>query len=84
MADDVDDTARETWSLPGELDALTSAYVRAWDADPRSSFGDAVSVSQPVNLELGPPGLHYHRVIIAPGFEPGAASRLAGKRDGRL
>jgi hypothetical protein len=36
VAGDVHDVAHETWSLPGELDALTSAYVRARDADPKS------------------------------------------------
>jgi phosphoribosylaminoimidazolecarboxamide formyltransferase / IMP cyclohydrolase len=85
VAGEVDDTARETWSLPGELDALTSAYVRARDADPKSSFGDVVAVSQPVSLDLANflAGT-ITDAVIAPGFESGAVSQLAGKRDGRF
>jgi phosphoribosylaminoimidazolecarboxamide formyltransferase/IMP cyclohydrolase len=65
--------------------ALTSAYVRARDADPKSSYGDVVAVSHPVDLELAE---FLHGVvsdgIIAPGFEPGVVAALAAKKSGRF
>jgi phosphoribosylaminoimidazolecarboxamide formyltransferase / IMP cyclohydrolase len=62
---------------------LTSAYVRARDADPKSSYGDMVAVSHPVDAELA--ALLSHVVsdgIIAPGFEPGTVAVLGRKRKG--
>jgi phosphoribosylaminoimidazolecarboxamide formyltransferase/IMP cyclohydrolase len=64
---------------------LTSAYVRARDADPKSSYGDFVAVSHPVDAELA--GFLREVVsdgIIAPGFEPGVVASLAAKRSGRF
>lgn len=82
-------------ALAGDLDAvmtsiygptsspLTSAYIRARDADPKSSFGDFVAVSGPVDAELAD---LLSRVvsdgIIAPGFEPGTVATLAAKKRG--
>jgi AICAR transformylase/IMP cyclohydrolase PurH len=68
----------------GEVDALTSAYLRARDADPRSSYGDFVAVSHPVTTELAE--LLSHMVsdgIVAPGYEPGTVERLGRKKNGR-
>ncbi|NUS12898.1 MAG: phosphoribosylaminoimidazolecarboxamide formyltransferase [Streptomyces sp.] len=65
--------------------ALTSAYVRARDADPKSSYGDFAAVSQPVDEELA--DLLAHVVsdgIIAPGFEPGTVAALSRKKKGRF
>ena len=64
---------------------LLSAYVRARDADPKSSFGDVVALSRPVDLATA----EFLRTVIcdaliAPGFEPGTAAVLAAKRDGRF
>ena len=64
---------------------LLSAYVRARDADPKSSFGDVVALSRPVDLATA----EFLRTVIcdaviAPGFEPGTAGILAAKRDGRF
>lgn len=69
---------------PGSVDPLTSAYVRARDADPKSSYGDFVAVSEPVGPELADV---LSRVvsdgIVAPGFEPGVVATLSRKKKGR-
>src|SRR5580704_12107911 len=44
----LDDTALGTWTSDVAAGLLTSAYVRARDADPKCSFGDMIAVSQPV------------------------------------
>jgi len=78
----LDDAATQAWS-PGVLSPLTSAYLRARDADPKSSFGDIIAVSAPVDSGLA--GFLAGVVadgIIAPGFEPGTADRLAAKKRG--
>lgn len=80
----VDDFLRETWNIPDlPSDSLTSAYVRARDADPKSSFGDVIAVSEPVDHELAD---FLSRTvsdgIIAPGFEPGVVSKLSKKKKG--
>src|SRR5437764_14375313 len=38
-----------------EVGALASAYLRARDADPKSSYGDFAAVSHPVDEELAEP-----------------------------
>jgi phosphoribosylaminoimidazolecarboxamide formyltransferase / IMP cyclohydrolase len=79
----VDDTARQTWGLAANPGPLASAYIRARDADPKSSFGDMIAVSAPVDAELA--SLVRGVVadgIIAPGFEPGTVGVLAGKKRG--
>jgi AICAR transformylase/IMP cyclohydrolase PurH len=68
---------------PSGAGDVTSAYVRARDADPKSSFGDFVAVSHPVNAELAD---FLQRQpcdgIIPPGFEEGVVSTLAAKKRG--
>ena len=64
---------------------LLSAYIRARDADPKSSFGDVAALSRPVDRATA----EFLRTVIcdaviAPGFEPGTAGILAAKRDGRF
>jgi phosphoribosylaminoimidazolecarboxamide formyltransferase/IMP cyclohydrolase len=70
---------------PSQVGPLTSAYVRARDADPKSSYGDFVAVSHPVDLELAS---FLREVvsdgIIAPGFEPGVVAELGLKKSGRF
>lgn len=74
------------WGVgPSAGDGLASAYVRARDADPKSSFGDVAALSRPVDrvtAEL------LRSVIcdavIAPGYEPGVVEMLAAKRGGRF
>ena len=64
-------------------EACSSAYVRARDADPKSSFGDVAALSRPVDLATA----EFLRTVIcdaviAPGFEPGTVGVLAAKRGG--
>jgi phosphoribosylaminoimidazolecarboxamide formyltransferase / IMP cyclohydrolase len=87
LAGRVDATAARIWSLDGVPDGggLLSAYIRARDADPKSSFGDVAALSRPVDRATA----EFLRTVIcdaviAPGFEPGTAGILAAKRDGRF
>lgn len=84
VAGNPDETMREVWGLGnGPVGPLTSAYVRARDADPKCSFGDMIAVSEPVDLELAE---FLARVIsdgiVAPGFEDGALEILSRKKKG--
>lgn len=70
---------------PDSTGPLTSAYVRARDADPKSSYGDFIAVSIPVDAELA--ALLRRLVcdgIIAPGYEPGMVEALSAKQGGPL
>lgn len=81
----IDAAARETWGLAGEVGSMTSAYVRARDADPKSSFGDVIGVSGPVDLELADfLSRTVSDAIVAPGFESGAMAKLAAKKNGKF
>ncbi|ASL18377.1 phosphoribosylaminoimidazolecarboxamide formyltransferase [Mycobacterium intracellulare] len=86
IAGEVDATMRQTWSLgEGVIGSLTSAYVRARDADPKSSFGDMIAVSEPVDEELA--DLLARVVsdgIIAPGFHPGTMQAVTRKKGGKF
>ena len=83
VAGQLDLTAQGTWSPGASPGPLTSAYIRARDADPKSSFGDMIAVSEPVDAELAAfLGGVVADGIIAPGFEPGAAGLLAAKKRG--
>jgi phosphoribosylaminoimidazolecarboxamide formyltransferase / IMP cyclohydrolase len=80
----LDSTAGEAWGVdPRSAGPLTTAYVRARDADPKSSFGDLIAVSHPVDAELAEV---LSRVvsdgIIAPGYHPGTVASLAAKKRG--
>jgi phosphoribosylaminoimidazolecarboxamide formyltransferase/IMP cyclohydrolase len=79
----VDRVARGTWGVDDTTGRLASAYLRARDSDPKSSFGDMIAVSEPVDAELAD---LLSRVIadgiIAPGFEPGTIAALAAKKRG--
>ncbi|GAA2542618.1 hypothetical protein GCM10010435_08030 [Winogradskya consettensis] len=70
---------------PAATGAVTSAYVRARDADPKSSYGDFIAVSEPVDAELAD---LLRRVvsdgIVAPGYEPGVMATLSRKKGGRF
>lgn len=84
VAGSPDETMRDVWGLgAGPVGPLTSAYVRARDADPKCSFGDMIAVSEPVDLELAE---FLARVIsdgiVAPGFEEGALEVLSRKKKG--
>jgi phosphoribosylaminoimidazolecarboxamide formyltransferase / IMP cyclohydrolase len=84
LAGAVDATAARIWRVDEAADgSLLSAYVRARDADPKSSFGDVVALSRPADTATA----EFLRTVIcdaviAPGFEPGTVGILAAKRGG--
>ncbi len=86
VAGAVDPVAAATWRVGPEADnTLASAYVRARDADPKSSFGDVAALSRPVDL----PTADLMRsvicdAVIAPGYESGVVAKLSGKQGGRF
>jgi len=67
------------------VSGVASAYLRARDADPKSSYGDFAAVSRPVDAGLA--GLLAGVVcdgIIAPGYDPGTVATLSRKKNGRF
>ena len=86
MAGPVDDVAAGLYGVDqASVGALTSAYVRARDADPKCSYGDFAAVSHPVDAELAAllTGLVCDG-IIAPGYAPGTVATLSRKKNGRF
>ncbi|MFG2820479.1 phosphoribosylaminoimidazolecarboxamide formyltransferase [Kitasatospora sp. NPDC048365] len=86
LAGPLDAVTAELHGLTGTATGpLASAYLRARDADPKSSYGDLAAVSHPVDAELAEllGGLVCDG-IVAPGYEPGTAARLARKKNGRF
>jgi phosphoribosylaminoimidazolecarboxamide formyltransferase/IMP cyclohydrolase len=86
LAGPIDAVSTEQYGIAdGEVGALTSAYLRARDADPKSSYGDFVAVSAPVDAELA--RLLTKVVcdgVIAPGYAPGTVEVLRRKQNGRF
>ncbi|MFJ5229051.1 phosphoribosylaminoimidazolecarboxamide formyltransferase [Kitasatospora sp. NPDC088391] len=86
LAGPVDDTAAALYGVdPTTVGPLTAAYLRARDADPKSSYGDFAAVSHEVDLELA--DLLVRVVsdgIVAPGYAPGVLDVLARKKNGRF
>ena len=86
LAGQIDPIAARIWRVgPAEDNTLVSAYVRARDADPKSSFGDVAALSRPVDQTTA----ELLRsvicdAVIAPGYEPGTVRILAAKRGGRF
>jgi phosphoribosylaminoimidazolecarboxamide formyltransferase/IMP cyclohydrolase len=78
-----DDLARAYEVAGRALTPAALAYVRARGADPKSSFGDFVAISDPVDLETARflQGV-VSDGIVAPGFEEGAHELLAAKKGG--
>jgi len=67
----------------GDRSPLCDAYLRARDADPMSSYGDFVSLSQPCDVETAQVlKREVSDGVIAPGFEPEALEILKTKRSG--
>jgi phosphoribosylaminoimidazolecarboxamide formyltransferase/IMP cyclohydrolase len=83
VAGRLDDAAIQTWRCGPDPGPLTAAYIRSRDADPKSSYGDMIAVSEPVDLELAQflAGVVADG-IIAPDFEPGSVAILAPKKQG--
>jgi phosphoribosylaminoimidazolecarboxamide formyltransferase/IMP cyclohydrolase len=86
VAGPVDEVTAELYGIDRDgVGTLTSAYLRARDADPKSSYGDFAAVSHPVDTELAE---LLTRVfcdgIIAPGYAPGTVEMLSKKKNGRF
>jgi phosphoribosylaminoimidazolecarboxamide formyltransferase/IMP cyclohydrolase len=66
-----------------ELTPAATAYVRARGADPKSSFGDFVALSDPVDAATANflKGV-VSDGIVAPDYEPAAFETLTGKKGG--
>ncbi|MFX0579306.1 phosphoribosylaminoimidazolecarboxamide formyltransferase [Nocardia nepalensis] len=86
VAGKLDETICRTWGLAdNSVGPLTAAYARARDADPRSSYGDMIAVSEPVDLELAELlATVVSDGIIAPGYAPGTVAALGRKKAGRF
>ena len=86
ISGEVDPVAADIWRVRGiEPTSLLSAYVRARDVDPKSSFGDVVALSRPVDMETA--GFLRSVIcdaVIAPGYEPGVVGELVAKQSGRF
>ena len=84
VAAELPDDLRRAYEVANrELTPLATAYVRARGADPKSSFGDFVALSEPVDAATA----DYLRGVvsdgvIAPGFAPGTLDVLAAKKGG--
>jgi len=78
-----EDLARTYEVFGRELTPVATAYVRARGADPKSSYGDFVAVSEPVDIETAEflSGV-VSDGIVAPGYEVGARERLSAKKSG--
>ncbi|MGE3539483.1 MAG: phosphoribosylaminoimidazolecarboxamide formyltransferase [Candidatus Tectimicrobiota bacterium] len=78
------ETFRQAYGLPaGELSPIATAYARARGGDRVSSYGDAVAVSDTVDLSLA--RLLQREVsdlLIAPGYDPDALALLKTKKNG--
>ena len=86
LAGGIDEATARLYEVdPASVGELTSAYLRARDADPKSSYGDFVAVSHEVDVELAE---LLARVvsdgIVAPGYAPGVLEILARKKNGRF
>ena len=86
LAGTIDDVTADLYGVDRvSLGQVASAYLRARDADPKSSYGDFAAVSHPVDAELA--DLLTRVVsdgIIAPGYAPGTVDTLRKKKDGRF
>lgn len=86
VAGPVDGVTANLYGVVGDrVGALTRAYLRARDADPKSAYGDLAAVSHPVDAELAEllTGVVCDG-IIAPGYAPGTTERLSKKKNGRF
>ncbi|MER5948434.1 phosphoribosylaminoimidazolecarboxamide formyltransferase [Streptomyces sp. NPDC001904] len=82
----LDDVVRDLYGLgDATVGPLASAYLRARDADPKSSYGDMAAVSHPVDDELADVlGRVICDGVIAPGYAPGTVDKLRRKKNGRF
>lgn len=84
VAVDLTDDLERAYEVVGKkLTPLACAYVRARGADPKSSFGDFVALSDVVDVETANflKGV-VSDGVIAPGYDPEALSILSSKKGG--
>ncbi len=79
------DLARAYEVTGRDLTPLACAYVRARGADPKSSFGDFVALSDPVDLETANflKGV-VSDGVVAPAYAPEALEVLCAKKGGNF
>ena len=70
---------------PAGSGSIAEAHRRAHACDPLSAFGGVVAANRPVSVEMAETlsGI-FTEVVVAPGFEPGAAEILQAKKNVRL
>lgn len=75
---------KEVYEVQGkELSPLAETYVRARNADPKSSFGDFVALSDVCDASTAELlKIEVSDGIIAPGYEPAALEILSQKKGG--
>jgi len=80
----ITDSLNKVYRGPGEFSDLAVAFVRARNADPLSSFGDFIALSDVVDEETATfiQG-EVSDGIIAPGYTPEALEILMEKRGGK-
>jgi len=85
LAGPLDEVAAGPHQAGPGLSAVARAYLRARDADPKSSYGDFAAVSSPVDADLA---RVLARVvcdgIIAPAYQPGTVATLSRKKNGQF
>jgi phosphoribosylaminoimidazolecarboxamide formyltransferase/IMP cyclohydrolase len=79
----VDEVTAGLYGAESSDSGVASAYLRARDADPKSSYGDFAAVSSPVDATLARllAGVVCDG-IIAPGYDPGTVVQLSKKKNG--
>jgi phosphoribosylaminoimidazolecarboxamide formyltransferase / IMP cyclohydrolase len=64
---------------------IAEAHRRAHECDPVSAYGGVIATNRPVSVELAKQVAEiFTEVLVAPGFEDGAAEILQGKKNIRL
>ena len=82
----IDRCASNLWRVDPKIEgSLLSAYVRARDADPKSSFGDVIALSEPCDVQTAAfISTVIADALIAPGYDPEALTILRKKKGGRF
>lgn len=66
-------------------ESLTKAYLTALDTDPVSAFGGVIAVNRELDAQTAAEiAKLFVEVVIAPGFDEGALSKLTAKKNVRL
>ncbi len=64
---------------------VADAHRKAHECDPVSAFGGVIAVNRPVSVQMAEQVAEvFTEVVVAPGYEDGAAEILQGKKNVRL